>query len=172
MASGDLLAVLWAEDGIPPESSAATLGFTLVASTDEPDDLIPSLDFDNTAAEYMDWKGVMPNHYGSGGVNATVWWFSTTTGSNVRWNGRFKSFTDDVDLVTTKAYASAQAVSSAAASAAGEMVGDAIAFTDGGQMDSVAVNEPFMFRLNRDPAHADDAHAADARLFCVILREV
>jgi hypothetical protein len=171
MAIGDLLQVFWAEDGIPPESSAATLGFTLVASTDEPDDLIPLLDFDSTALEYMDWKCTMPNHYSGRGVNATVWWLSTITTSQVRWNGRFKSFTDDVDNLTTKAYASAQAVSSTPGSVAGEMVGDVIAFTDGAQMDSVAINEPFLFRLNRDPAHGDDGHAADARLFCVILRE-
>jgi hypothetical protein len=171
MASGDLLQVFWAEDGLPLESSAATLGFLLVASTDEPDDLIPLLDFDSGALEYMDWKGVMPNHYAGGGVTATVWWLSSTTGSNVRWDGRFKSFTDDVDLVTTKAYAAVQSVSSPAPSAAGEMVGDGIVFTNGSQMDSVAVNEPFMFRLNRDPVHADDVHGADARLYCIILRE-
>jgi len=171
MASGNLLAVLWSEDALPPEANAASLGVVLVASTDEPDDLIPCLDFDSTTAEYADWKCVMPPHYGGGGVTATPWWWSTTTGSSVAWLGRFKSFTDDVDNITTKAYASAQTVISAAASVAGELVGDGITFTDGAQMDSVAVNEPFLFRLNRDPANGSDAHAADARLYCVILRE-
>lgn len=172
MASGDTLVVWRALDNEPPDDVFATIDTILTASTDEPDDVIPVLDFDPTTKEYASFSGVMPANYDSGGVTVVLVWSSDATTGNVKWDVGFKSFTDDVDDMDTKVYAAVNTATDATASAAGEFAYTSITFTDGADMDSVAAGEYFRLSVSRDSADgADTMDSNDAELVAVILSE-
>jgi hypothetical protein len=173
MASGDTLCVFFANDNEPPDADYATLDTILVASADEPDDYIPVLDFDPGATnEHAEFGGFMPRHYGGGGITVTLIWSSDATSGAVKWNVALKSVTDDADDLDTKVYAAANTVTATTANAAGEADYAAITFTDGADMDSVAVGEYFRMRVTRDSADAADTlNSNDAELICVEIKE-
>ena len=173
MASGDALCVWRALDNEPPDADYATLDSRLTASADEPDDVIPFLACDDGATnEFAAFSGVMPEHYGGGGLTLTLMWSSAaaTTG-DAKWEAAFKSFTDDVDDQDSKAYAAAKAVTATTASGAGEIDYADIAFTDGAEMDSIAKNEYFRLTINADSADAAHTLVGDAELIAVYLTE-
>ena len=119
MATGDALCVWRATDNEPPDADYATFDTILTASSDEPDDVVPVLDFDPGATqEYAAFSAVMPSHYGGGGVTLTLMWLSDATSGNVKWDAAFKSFTVDADDIDSKAYAAIQTATEATASAA------------------------------------------------------
>ncbi len=173
MASGDALCIWRALDNEPPDDTYATLDTILTASADEPDDIVPVLDFDPGATqEYATFSAIMPEHYGGGGLTLTLMWSSNATTGNVKWDAAFKSFTVDVDDMDDKQYATIQTATEATASAAGEIQYTDIAFTNGAQMDSVAKNEYFRLSITRDSADgADTMDANDAELIAVYLTE-
>jgi hypothetical protein len=172
MASGDAL-LSWTARGIePPDDLIAALASLLTASTDEPDDVVPLADFDPTTQEYSSFAGVMPSHYGGGGVTLKLFWFSAATTGNVKWDAAFKSFTAGVDNINTKVYAAIQTSTDATDGTAGVFTESDITFTDGGQMDSVAANEYFRLSVSRDSADgADTMNSNDARLVAAYLTE-
>lgn len=173
MASGDTLVVFTALHNEPPDADFATPDVILVASADEPDDRVPVLDFDPGATnEHAEFAGIMPRHYGGGGLTVTLIWASDATTGNCRWEVAFKSFTDDVDDLDSKVFAAANSVNDATASAAGELAYTEITFTDGADMDSVAAGEYFRMRVTRDSADAlDTMDSNDAELVAVEIRE-
>ena len=61
MASGDTLFILNPMSGVAPASNYATLD--TITETSTPNAIIPVLDFDGAADEYMDWHVVVPAHY-------------------------------------------------------------------------------------------------------------
>ena len=68
MASGDTLVVFTPQHAAPGDADFATFDTILTATADEPDNVIPVLDFDPGATEeYTYFQGVMPRHYGGGG---------------------------------------------------------------------------------------------------------
>ena len=115
MASNDALLMWTALNNEPPDANFATLDTILTASADEPDDIIPVLDFDpGSTDEYAVFSGVMPEHYaGTTGVTLTIMWSSDATTGNCIWDAAFKSFTDDADDMDTKAYAAVNSVTGA-----------------------------------------------------------
>ncbi len=131
------------------------------------------LDFDPGATtEFADFIGVMPANYDGGGLTVTIGWSSDATTGAVKWDGAFKSVTDDADDLDSKAFASIQTVTATTATAAGEVDYADITFTDGAQMDSVAAGEMFVFRLERDSADAADTmDSNDAELHFVKIAE-
>jgi len=174
MASNDALCVWRALDNEPPDADFATFDTILTASADEPDDIVPVLDFDPGATnEFAAFSAVMPEHYGGGGVTLTLMWCSESTGTeNVKWDAAFKSFTSEVDNIGSKAYAAIQSVTAANNTTSRIVSYDDIAFTDGGQMDSVAKNEYFRLTVERDSADAADTmDSNDAELIAVYLTE-
>ena len=173
MSSGDALCVWRALDNEPPDADFATLDTILTASADEPDDVIPVLDFDPGATqEYASFSGVMPEHYSSGGVTLTLMWSSDATTGNVKWDAAFKSFTVDADDMDSKQYAAANTATEATANIAGEIQYTDITFTDGADMDSAAKNEYFRLTITRDSADAGDTmNSNDAELLAVYLTE-
>jgi hypothetical protein len=168
MASGDILAVFTPYQNEPPASAFATL---------DTRNGYPVLDFDPTTDEEAIFRGYMPSHYSGGGVTATVVWTATdvtVTPHNAVWQGAFLSVTDDADDLDTKSFASFQSSGAVGeGSASGEPVYDTIAFTNGAQMDSVAVNEMFFFKLRRDADNtsATDSLTDDAEVWMVVLKE-
>ncbi len=172
MASGDALCVWRAMDNEPPDADFATLDTILTASADEPDDVVPVLDFDPGATqEYAAFSAVIPEHYGGGGLTLTLMWSSDATTGNVKWDAAFKSFTVDVDDLDSKQYAAIRTATEATASAAGEVQYTDIAFTNA-QIDGLLKNEYFRLTITRDSADAGDTmNSNDAELIAVYLTE-
>lgn len=167
MASGDTLAVFVAGgNNSDPASNAAALDSRnghLVR------------DFDAGTDEETIFSGALPNHYGGGGITATLVWMATTaTSGNVVWQGAFERHQDDTDDLDSDHFAAFQSSGAVAApSASGEPGYDDITFTDGAQIDSLAVNESFRFKVRRDAddTSATDSMSGDAELMRVIIRE-
>lgn len=174
MASGDTLCFFPATAGVPGDADFATFDTILTASTDEPDNVIPVLDFDpGSTEEYVYFQGFMPSAYAGNGVTVTIGWSSTATTGNVIWSVAFKSVTDDADDLDTKTFAAENdSAADATASAAGEVAYTSITFTDGADMDSVAAGEMFWLEVRRSSADASDTlDSNDAELHFVVIKE-
>ena len=166
MASGDTLLVFLPVNNQPPASNSATFDT-------RNSHLV--LDFDATTDEEAVFAAVMPRSYGGGGVTATiVWMASTATSGNCVWQAAFERHQDDTDDLDTDSFAAFQGSGAVAApTASGEAGYDTIAFTNGAQMDSVAVGESFRFKIRRDAddTSATDSMTGDAELLRVEIRE-
>jgi hypothetical protein len=170
MASGDTLVVFTALNNSPPTTRFATQDTFVDGST--PTLQYPVLDFDPGATtEFADFISVMPGQYdGSSAIEVVIGWSSDATSGNVKWDISFKSVSDDVDDLDTKAFAAIQSITDATASAAGEVVYSVIDFTNA-QADSVGANEMFILRIERDSADAADTmNSNDAELHTVEVR--
>ena len=165
MASGDTLCYFNALHGEPPASAFATL---------DTRNAVPVLDFDATTDEAIVFGGLMPRHYAGGGVTVTVGWMASSaiTGT-ISLDAAFMSVTDDADDLDTKAFAAANNANAAPASASGEVQYTTIAFTDGADMDSVAVGEYFRLQITRDAdsTTSTDDMVGDAELVFVEIKE-
>lgn len=170
MASGDTLAIFTARDGVPTATAGAVHAILAGAST--PAEGVPILSFDSATDESVDFVGVLPRAYAGGGLTLTLHWASgATTGATV-WNAAFFRIADDtVDINTTGFTYDYNAVTATTASAAGEVDYAAITFTDGADMNSLAVGELFILRINRDANHASDDMTGDAHLIAIEIKE-
>lgn len=160
--------------GIPGDADYATLDAILTASADEPDNVVPVLDFDpGSTEEYIYFRGFMPANYDGGGVTVTLRWSSDATSGNVVWSVAFKSITADADDLDSKAFAAENdSAADATASAAGETTDTPITFTDGADMDSVAAGEMFWLEVHRSSADAGDTlNSNDAELHQITIEE-
>ena len=168
MASGDTLAVFFANNNEPPDTNPATPDTRGGASNAQ--HLV--LDFDAGTDESAEFGGFMPRHYGGGGITVTIGWMaSTATSGNCILDLAFKSVSDDLDDLDTKAFDAANSVTDAPASASGEVKYSTITFTDGDDMDFVSAGEYFRMRLTRDADNASDTMAGDAELLFIEIRE-
>ena len=163
MASGDTLAVFTPAAGEPPSTNYPTL---------DTRNGVLVLDFDDTTDESIEFAGFMSRAYAAGGITVPIGWMKTSevTG-DVVWDIALKSVSDDVDDLDSKAFAAANSVTAAAASASGEVDYATITFTDGADMDSVAAGEYFRMQLNRDANNAADTMVGDAELVFIELKE-
>ena len=168
MASGDPLAVFKPQDNEPPASAFATPDTRNGYSV---------LDFNDTTDEEAIFRGYMPPWYDGGGVTVTLRWTATdttVTPQNVVWQAAFMSVTNDADDLDTKAFAAFNTSGAVAeGSASGEPVDDTITFTDGADMDSVAVGEMFFLKIRRDAddTSGTDSLTDDAELWQVVVTE-
>jgi len=165
MASGDTLAVFTALHGEPPSSNYATF---------DTRNGVPVLDFDDATDEAIIFAGVMPDAYDSGGYTVTLGWMFTSSGTpgtdTCAWNVYWMSVTDDADDLDTKAFAAANSATSTSATADGEVKYEDITFTDGADSDSVAKNEYFRIKVERNAA-SGTASPGDAELVFVKIKE-
>ena len=171
MASGNTLFVLFPQDSVPPAATFATLDTMVGTST--PAEAIPVLDFDDTTAEFIDFYCLMPRAYAGGGLTITIIWSGAANTNAVVWAAALRRVQDDAeDLDTTaQTYDYNSASAATAPSAVGEVSYDAITFTDGADMDSVAVGEYFILRVKRLPADAGDTMVGDASIHAVEVKE-
>jgi hypothetical protein len=170
MASGNTLLVLTARDGIPTATAYAAHAIFAGAAT--PAEGVPVLAFDSATDESVDFVCVMPRHYGGGGVTLTLYWASTQTSNACVWGAAFRAVPDDAEDVNTTAHSyDFNSVTATTASAAGEFAYDAITFTDGADMDSVAAGEMFILRIRRDADNGSDNLTGDAYLAAIEIRE-
>jgi len=162
MASGDTLLQFGPLHNEPPASNSATL--------DERNGH-PVLDFDGTTNESAIFSGVMPRHYGGGGVTAYIHYaMSSATSGDVDWDAAFERIGDQQQDIDSDGFAAANSVDNTTVpGTSGNVDIVSVAFTDGADMDSVAVGELFRLKITRDAV--SDTAAGDAELLGVELKE-
>jgi len=163
MASGQTLLIFNAQSGVPPGSSAPQLDTRNNHTV---------WDFDAAANEILDFETLLPRNYAGGGLTVTLVWSATAATTGVtRWLASFERHQADTTDIDTDSFATAQAVNATAPGTNGTRSYDVIAFTDGAQIDSLAVGESFRLRIERDATNAADTMVGDAELARVEIRE-
>jgi hypothetical protein len=162
MASGDSLLIFTPQQNEPPSSNYATLDTRnghLV------------LDFDTTTQESAIFTGIVPRHYGGGGITVYVHWAATsaTTGTG-GWDVAFERIGAAQQDIDSDGFASAQTITAATVDGtSGNVSITNVAVSNGANMDSIAVGEAFRLRVRRDVAN--DTATGDLELLCVELKE-
>jgi len=163
MASGDTLLVFMPYNNEPPSSNYATLDVR---------NLHPCLDFDATTNESAVFSAVMPQHYaGTTGVTVYLHYaMSSATANTVDWDVAFERIGDQQLDIDGDDFAAVNSVDDTTVPGTSGLVDIvSVAFTNGADMDSVAVGELFRLKVTRDAA-SDDA-TGDAELYAVEIRE-
>jgi hypothetical protein len=162
MASGDTLLVFTPLHNEPPSSNPATL---------DTRNLHPVLDFDASTNESAVFSGIMPRHYDGSGVTVYLHYaMSSAESGDVDWDVAFERIGDQQLDIDSDSFASAQSVDDTTVPAtSGNVDIVSVAFTDGAQMDSVAVGEGFRLKVTRDAS--SDTAAGDAELLFVEIKE-
>lgn len=162
MASGDTLLIFTPLHNEPPATAFATL---------DTRNQHPTLDFDAAANEDAIFSGVMPQHYAGGGVTVFLHYAMTSAVAlTIDWDVAFERIGDDVLDIDGDSFAAVNSVDNTTVLGTSGLVDVvSVAFTDGADMDSVAVGEAFRLLVRRD-AVADDA-VGDAELVRVEIRE-
>lgn len=128
-------------------------------------------DFDAATAETLYVRGVLPRNYGGGGITVRLGWMATSATSGVcRWAAAFERHDTATDR-DADSFGTENAADATAAGTSGYTVYTDIAFTNGAQIDNLAVGEGFRLRVKRDAAHANDTMTGDAELASIELRE-
>lgn len=162
MASGDTLFQFTPLHNEPPSSNPATL---------DTRNSHPVLDFDATTNESAVFSAVMPRHYAGSGTTVYIHYaMSSATGDTVDWDVAFERIGDQQQDLDADGFAAVNSVDNTTVPGnSGDVDIVSVAFTDGADMDSVAVGEGFRLKVTRD-ASSDDA-AGDAELRFVEIKE-
>lgn len=162
MASGDTLLIFTPFCAEPPTSNYATL---------DTRNSHPVLDFDASTNESTVFSAIMPQSYDGGGVTVYLHYSMTSdVALTVDWDVAFERIGDQQLDIDADSFATANSVDDTTVPAtSGNVDVVSVAFTDGAQMDSVAVGELFRLKVTRDAA-SDDA-TGDAELHAVEIRE-
>jgi hypothetical protein len=162
MASGDTLQVFTPMMAEPPASAPAAIdlrnGHPVVA-------------FDSTTDEETVFTSVLPQHYAGGGITVHVHWTSNTTSGTARWQTSFESLaSQDID---SDGFATANSGGTACNGTSGVQTTTSIAHANGGEIDALAVGDPYRLKIRRDAdgTTGTDDMAADAQILAVELRE-
>ena len=141
----------------------------------------PVLDFDASVNEIAMFSAVMPANYGGGGLTCNLAITSTTATGDMSWAMFMKSITKEVDNINAvgedpsalKVFAAPNFNTAFdAAASAGDEAQETTGFTNGADMDSIAVNERFSVLLMRDAQDGtNDDMAADAQFEFLEIRE-
>lgn len=163
MASGDTLCVFTPLHNEPPASNPATLDLR---------NQHPVLDFDATTNESAVFSAVMPRHYaGTTGVTVYIHYaMSSAEADTVDWDVAFERIGDQQQDIDGDGFAAVNSVDNTTVPGTTGLVDIVnVPFTNGADMDSVAVGEAFRLKITRDAAN-DDA-AGDAELIKIEIKE-
>ena len=162
MASGDTLITFTPHSNEPTATNYATFDVR---------NLHPCLDFDATTNEDAVFSAIMPRHYGGGGITVYLHYaMSSAEADTIDWDAAFERIGDQQLDIDGDSFAAVQSVDNTTVPGTSGLVDIvSIAFTNGGEMDSVAVGELFRLKVTRDATN-DDA-AGDAELVAVELKE-
>lgn len=155
MASGDTLWIFTPLHNEPPASNYATL---------DTRNQHPVLDFDAATNESAVFSTVMPRHYDSGGVTVYIHYaMSTATSGDVDWDVAFERIGDQQQDIDSDGFAAVNSVDNTTVpGTSGNVDIVNVTFTDGADMDSVAVGEGFRIKITRDAV--SDTASGDAEL--------
>lgn len=162
MSSGDTLVIFSPLHNEPPASNPATL---------DTRNQHPVLDFDASTNESAVFSSIMPRHYASGGVTVYIHYaMSTATSGDVDWDVAFEQIGDQAQDLDSDGFAAVNSVDNTTVPGTSGLVDIVnVTFTDGADMDSVAVGEGFRIKITRDAAN--DTAAGDAELRFVEIKE-
>ena len=162
MASGDTLCRFIPQMGEPPLSNYATIDHR---------NNHPVLDFDGTTNESTVFSDVMPRNYGGGGVTVYLHYsMSSATSGDIDWDVAFERIGDQQQDIDSDSFAAVNSVDNTTVpGTSGNVDIVNVAFTDGADMDSVAVGEGFRLKITRDAA--SDTASGDAELRFVEIKE-
>lgn len=162
MASGDTLVVFRPQDGEPTSSNYAT-----------PDlrNQHPVLDFDASTNESIVFSSVMPRSYAGGGLTVYLHYaMSSATSGDIDWDVSFERIGDQQQDIDSDGFAAANSADNTTVpGTSGNVDIVNVTFTDGADMDSVAVGEGFRMKVTRDAA--SDTATGDAELRFVEIKE-
>ncbi len=161
MASGDTLAIFTPLHNEPPSTNAMTIDLR---------NQHPVLDADTTTGEDAIFTGIMPRNYAGGGLTVYVHWAaSTAISGTIGWLVALERIGTALDI-DADSFAAANTITAATVSGtSGIVVITNITFTDGADMDSIAVGELYRIKITRDVAN--DTAAGDAELLGVEIKE-
>ena len=163
MASGDTLLIFTPLHNEPPASNPATL---------DTRNQHPVLDFDATTNEDAVFSAVMPRSYAATtGLTVYIHYaMSSATSGDVDWDVAFERIGDQQLDIDADSFAAANSVDNTTVPGTSGLVDIVnVTFTDGADMDSVAVGEGFRMKVTRDAA--SDTAAGDAELLFVEIKE-
>ena len=162
MASGDSLMVFMPVHNEPPASNYATLDVR---------NSHPILDFDDATPESAVFSAIMPRHYGGGGITVYIHFaMSSAEADTIDWDAAFERIGDQQQDIDADGFAAVQSIDNITVPGTTGLVDIvSIPFTNGAQMDSIAVGEAFRLKITRDATN-DDA-VGDAELVAVELKE-
>ena len=162
MASGDTLLIFTPQHSEPPTGDYATLDTRNAHMV---------LDFDASTNESAVFPAVVPRNYAGGGITAYIHYaMSSAEANDVDLDVAFERIGDQQLDIDGDSFAAVQSVDNTTVPGTSGLVDIvSIAFTDGAQMDSVAVGEAFRLKLTRDAA--SDTAAGDLELLRVELKE-
>lgn len=171
MASGNTLLILTPLDNVPPATLYAV--FDTMVGTSTPVENIPVLKFNDTTVWYADFYCVMPSNYAGGGLTLTFMWSAAATANTAVLSAALRRVQDDAeDLDTTaQTYDYNNTGALTPANVVGEVAYDTLTFTNGADMDSVAVDEYFILRVRRVPTDGSDTLVGDLALHAIIVKE-
>ena len=162
MASQDSLMIFMPAHNEPPSSDYATL---------DNRNSHPVLDFDGDTNESAVFSAIMPRHYADGGVTVYIHFCMTgDTSGDIDWDACFERIGDSHLDIDGDSFAAANSVDNTTVPATSGLVDIvSIAFTNGADMDSVAIGEAFRLKITRDAA--SDTSTGDAELLAVEIKE-
>lgn len=171
MAAGNALFWFDALAVRSPGTSAATLDVVTGGST--PAEKVPVLDFDASATEYADFEFILPATYGGGGLTFELEFgmsTDTNTAHRVRWELAIRRIGSSEQFASAHTY-DFNGASQAIPSAIDITTRATITFTNGADMDSLAVGERGILRMRRRHDHSDDDATGDAEFRSIYCRE-
>jgi len=129
------------------------------------------VDFDASADETCYIEGYLPSSHGGGGLTVVLFFSTTddTDANKVRWDVDFERV--NTAITADSFTGSPQSLSVLVNATINVRTAATIAFTEGGQMDSLAAGEEFRLEIKRVATHGDDTCTTDASLSGVAVYE-
>src|SRR3990167_9146433 len=165
MASGNTLVVFTPLQNEPPATIYATLDLR---------NYHPCLDFDGATDEEAVFTGILPRHYAGGGLTVYLHvGFSSATSGNAYWQAAIERMDDSTLDLDADSFAAFQGAAGNPNGTSGIMTLVTITFTNGAQMDSIAVGDMFRLKVRRDAdgSVGTDDVATDGELYAIEIKE-
>ena len=144
MASGNTLLFFTPLHNEPPASVPALLGLR---------NSHPILAFDDSTNWSAVFSAVMPRNYDGGGLTVYIHFAAVAAAGNVDWDVSFERIGDQQLDIDGDGFAAVQSVDNNNVPGTSGLVDIVnVAFTDGAQMDSIAIGEGFRTKVTRDAA--------------------
>lgn len=162
MATGDTLLVFTPLQNEPTSSNFATLDLR---------NNHPVLDFDATTNESAVFRSIMPRHYGGGGLTVYIHYaMSSATSGDIDWDIALERIGDQQQDIDSDGFAAVNSVDNTTVpGTSGNVDIVNVTFTNGVDMDSVAVGELFRIKITRDAV--SDTAVGDAELLAIEIKE-
>lgn len=132
----------------------------------------PVLDFDATTDESAIFRAVLPQNYAGGGITVYLHVaFSSAVANVARFDIAFERIGSAQQDIDADGFATAKSVDITAPGTSGHVTIASLAFSNGAEIDSIAVGESFRIKVTRDANHANDTASGDCEAIMLELRE-